>query len=188
MGFSRIKECLDLVIFCLSSISLQLPPPSPCLLSFCIFMCASSARARMSPKITLRYPHNQTTNDNIIAQAFQNRTQKKGVVATLTCKNPLIDPCGFCISPPLSPLFSRLSYIPPLHSSTPPCSASLRASVEIRSSLSEVLCHVAQGAWNSPRAVEQTQAQGLSIVAPQTNCLSNEPPSLSCPHTHVQRL
>lgn len=82
-----------------------------------------------------------------------------------------------------SPLFSQLSHIHP-----PPRSASLRASVEIRSSLSEVLCHVAQGAWNSPRAVEQTQAQGLSIVAPQTNCLSNEPPSLSCPHTHVQRL
>lgn len=30
----------------------------------------------MSPKITLRYPRNQTTNDNIIAQAFQNTTQK----------------------------------------------------------------------------------------------------------------
>lgn len=79
----------------------------------------------------------------------------------------------------LSPLFSLLG----CHISTPPHSASLRASVEIRSSLSEVLCHVAQGAWNSPRAVEQTQAQGLSIAAPQTNCLSNEPPSLSCPHT-----
>lgn len=78
----------------------------------------------------------------------------------------------------LSSLSARLSHIHPPHS------ASLRASVEIRSSLSEVLCHVAQGAWNSPRAVEQTQAQGLSIAAPQTNCLSNEPPSLSCPHTH----
>ena len=77
----------------------------------------------------------------------------------------------------LSSLSARLSHIHPPHS------ASLRASVEIRSSLSEVLCHVAQGAWNSPRAVEQTQAQGLSIAAPQTNCLSNEPPSLSCPHT-----
>lgn len=106
---------------------------------------------------------------------------KKCVVATLTCNNPLIDPCGFCISPPsLSSLLSaRLSHIHPPHS------ASLRASVEIRSSLSEVLCHVAQGAWNSPRAVEQTQAQGLSIAAPQTNCLSNEPPSLSCPHTNT---
>lgn len=103
---------------------------------------------------------------------------KKCVVATLTCNNPLIDPCGFCISPPL---FSLLG----CHISTPLHSASLRASVEIRSSLSEVLCHVAQGAWNSPRAVEQTQAQGLSIAAPQTNCLSNEPPSLSCPHTHT---
>lgn len=106
---------------------------------------------------------------------------KKCVVATLTCNNPLIDPCGFCISPPsLSSLLSaRLSHIHPPHS------VSLRAPVEIRSSLSEVLCHVAQGAWNSPRAVEQTQAQGLSIAAPQTNCLSNEPPSLSCPHTHT---
>lgn len=164
-------------------------PPSTSLSALFLhfYVCACSARARVSPKITLRYPHNQTTNDNIIAQAFQNRTQKKGVVATLTCNNPLIDPCGFCISPPLSPLFSQLSHTPP-HPPTPTCSASLPASVEIRSSLSEVLCHVAQGAWNSPRAVEQTQAQGLSIVAPQTNCLSNEPPSLSCPHTHVQRL
>lgn len=88
------------------------------------------------------------------------------------------------LSASLSPLFSLLG----CHISTPPPhphSASLRASVEIRSSLSEVLCHVAQGAWNSPRAVEQTQAQGLSIAAPQTNCLSNEPPSLSCPHTHT---
>ncbi len=84
------------------------------------------------------------------------------------------------LSASLSSLLSaRLSHIHPPHS------ASLRASVEIRSSLSEVLCHVAQGAWNSPRAVEQTQAQGLSIAAPQTNCLSNEPPSLSCPHTHT---
>lgn len=97
------------------------------------------------------------------------------------------------LSASLSPLFSPLG----CHISTPlqlthphhhhhPHSASLRASVEIRSSLSEVLCHVAQGAWNSPRAVEQTQAQGLSIAAPQTNCLSNEPPSLSRPHTHTR--
>lgn len=82
----------------------------------------------------------------------------------------------------LSSVCIAVTYVPPPH---PPHSASLRASVEIRSSLSEVLCHVAQGAWNSPRAVEQTQAQGLSIAAPQTNCLSNEPPSLSWPHTHT---
>lgn len=96
------------------------------------------------------------------------------------------------LSPSLPSLLSaRLSHIhPPPRTHQPfphhhPHSASLRASVEIRSSLSEVLCHVAQGAWNSPRAVEQTQAQGLSIAAPQTNCLSNEPPSLSRPHTHT---
>lgn len=76
MGFSRIKECLDLVIFFLSSISLQLSPTalSPLFLHF--YVCACSVRARVSPKITLRYPRNQTTNDNIIAQAFQNTTQK----------------------------------------------------------------------------------------------------------------
>lgn len=93
------------------------PPPSTSLSALFLhfYVCACCARARVSPKITLRYPHNQTTNDNIIAQAFQNRTQKTGVVATLTCNNPLIDPCGFCISPPLSPLFSRLSHIPPPH-------------------------------------------------------------------------
>lgn len=123
MGFSRIKECLDLVIFCLSSISLQPPPTSLSALFLHFYVCARSARARVSPKITLRYPHNQTTNDNIIAQAFQKRTQKKGVVATLTCNNPLIDPCGFCISPPLSPLSSRLSHIRPPPSPPPPLAA-----------------------------------------------------------------
>lgn len=108
MGFSRIKECLDLVIFCLSSISPQLSPTSLSPLFLHFYVCACSVRACASPKITLRYPRNQTTNDNIIAQAFQNMTQKKCVVATLTCNNPLIDPCGFCISPPLFPLFSLL--------------------------------------------------------------------------------
>lgn len=134
----------------------------------------------MSPKITLRYPRNQTTNDNIIAQAFQNTTQKV-CCSYINLQQPPNRPLWVLyLSASLSPLFSlaRLSHIHPPHS------ASLRASVEIRSSLSEVLCHVAQGAWNSPRAVEQTQAQGLSIAAPQTNCLSNEPPSLSWPHTH----
>lgn len=102
---------------------LHLPPAPPASLPALFlhfYVCACSVGARVSPKITLRYPHNQTTNDNIIAQAFQNGTQKKGVVATLTCNNPLIDPCGFCISPPLSPLFSQLSHIhhPPTH--TPP--------------------------------------------------------------------
>lgn len=98
---------------------------------------------------------------------------QKWVVAALTCNKPLIDPCGFCMSAPL--LCVPLSHFSPLPEQ--------RGSLEIRSSLSEVLCHVAQGAWNSPRAVEQTQAQGLSIAAPQTNCLSNEAPSLSWPHT-----
>lgn len=107
MGFSRIKECLDLVIFSLSSISLQLLPHLPCLLFLHFYVGACSARAGVSPKITLRYAHNQTTNDNIIAQAFQNTTQKC-VVATLTCNNPLIDPCGFCVSPPFSLSLSSL--------------------------------------------------------------------------------
>lgn len=49
-------------------------PLSPLFLHF--YVCACSVRARVSPKITLRYPRNQTTNDNIIAQAFQNTTQK----------------------------------------------------------------------------------------------------------------
>ena len=143
-------------------------------------MCVCSVRACVSPKITLRYPHNQTTNDNIIAQAFQNTTQKV-CCSYINLQQPPNRPLWVLYhSPSLSSLLSaRLSHIHPPHS------ASLRASVEIRSSLSEVLCHVAQGAWNSPRAVEQTQAQGLSIAAPQTNCLSNEPPSLSCPHTHT---
>lgn len=134
----------------------------------------------MSPKITPRYPRNQTANDNIIAQAFQNTTQKV-CCSYINLQQPPNRPLWVLYhSPSLSSLLSaRLSHIHPPHS------ASLRASVEIRSSLSEVLCHVAQGAWNSPRAVEQTQAQGLSIAAPQTNCLSNEPPSLSCPHTHT---
>lgn len=131
MGFSRIKECLDLVIFFLSSISLQLSPTSLSLLFLHFYVCACSVRAGMSPKITLRYPRNQTTNDNIIAQAFQNTTQKKCVVATLTCNNPLIDPCGFCISPPLSrsrsSLFSaRLSHIH--HPPIPPPPLTVRAS------------------------------------------------------------
>lgn len=39
-------------------------------------MCACSVSVCVSPKITLCYPRNQTTNDNIIAQGFQNTTQK----------------------------------------------------------------------------------------------------------------
>lgn len=39
-------------------------------------MCVHVVWEPASPKITLRYPRNQTTNDNIIAQAFQNTTQK----------------------------------------------------------------------------------------------------------------
>lgn len=195
MGFSRIKECLDLVIFFLSSISLQLSPTSLSPLFLHFYVCACSVRAGVSPKITLRYPRNQTTNDNIIAQAFQNTTHKKVCCSYINLQQPPNRPLWVLYLSASSPL-SLLSFsllgchisttLPTLLAPHPtPHSASLRASVEIRSSLSEVLCHVAQGAWNSPRAVEQTQAQRLSIAAPQTNCLSNEPPSLSCPHTHT---
>lgn len=104
---------------------LHLPPaPHPsthhhhhllvCSPSAFLYACVRSVRARVSPKITLRYPRNQTTNDNIIAQAFQNRTHtKKCVVATLTCNNPPNRPLWvFCLSAslPLSPLSSRLSH------------------------------------------------------------------------------
>lgn len=157
-------------------------PVSPLPLHF--YVCACTASACVSPKITLCYPRNQTTNDNITAQAFQNTTQKV-CCSYINLQQPPNRPLWVLyLSASLPLLFLLLG----CHISTPPTpphSASLRASVEIRSSLSEVLCHVAQGAWNSPRAVEQTQAQGLSIAAPQTNCLSNEPPSLSCPHTHT---
>lgn len=171
MGFSRIKECLDLVIFFLSSVSLQLCPTSvfPLLLHFYVCMQCLLRLPSSIPAIKQQ----MTTS---LLRPFKIRHQKC-VVAALTCNKPLIDPCGFCMSPPSS-LHKAVTY--------PPSSQSeRRASAEIRSSLSEVLCHVAQGAWNSPRAVEQTQAQGLSIAAPQTNCLSNEPPSLSWPHTHT---
>lgn len=154
-----------------SSVSLQLCPTS--VSSSAAFLCVCSVHV-VSPKITLRYPHNQTTNDNIIAYAFQNTTPKVGCSCINLQQAPnrplwllYVSPACVCVA---------VTHLPPPEQ---------RASLEIRSSLSEVLCHVAQGAWNSPRAVEQTQAQGLSIAAPQTNCLSNEAPSLSWPHTRV---
>lgn len=183
MGFSRIKECLDLVIFCLSSISLQLPLP-PRLLSFCIFMCVHVV---WEPTCLLRLPSAIPTIKQQMTTSLLRPFKighKKGCCSYINLQQPPNRPLWVLyLSASLSSLLSAVTHPPP--TPPPPRSASLRASVEIRSSLSEVLCHVAQGAWNSPRAVEQTQAQGLSIAAPQTNCLSNEPPSLSCPHTHT---
>lgn len=162
---------------------LCLPPP-PLFLHFYVRAC--SVRAGVSPKITLCNPRNQTTNDNIIAQAFSKCDTKKVCCSYINLQQPPNRPLWVLyLSPLLASLFCLLGCHISSNPPHPPHSASLRASVEIRSSLSEVLCHVAQGAWNSPRAVEQTQAQGLSIAAPQTNCLSNEPPSLSWPHTHT---
>lgn len=121
-----------------------------------------------------------------LLRPFKIRHTKKVCCSCINLQQPPNRPLWVLY---LSPLVSALFPLQGCHIlHPPPHSASLWASVEIRSSLSEVLCHVAQGAWNSPRAVEQTQAQGLSIAAPQTNCLSNEPPSLSCPHTHTLAL
>lgn len=159
-------------------------PPTSSLSAF-VCVCMLCVRVCVSPKITLCYPRQSNNKWQHHCSGLSKYDTKKVCCCYINLQQPPNRPLWVLYLSPFSLLSSPCKAVtehPPPH---PFHSASLEASVEIRSSLSEVLCHVAQGAWNSPRAVEQTQAQGLSIAAPQTNCLSNEPPSLSCPHTHT---
>lgn len=122
MGFPRIKECLDLVIFFLSSICLQpsFPPHHHLLVfslsAFFLCLCVSQDYPPQSLQSNNKWQHHRSG-------PFQNTTQKMCVVATLTCNNPPNRPLWVLYLLPLSfpptfpPLFSLLGlshFHPPL--------------------------------------------------------------------------
>lgn len=124
MGFSRIKECLDLVIFCLSSISLQPPPPPPCLLSFCIFMCVHVVR---EPVCLLRLPSAIPTIKQQMTTSLLRpfkKGHKKGCCSYINLQQPPNRPLWVLyLSASLSSLLSAVTYPPPPPSPPPPLAA-----------------------------------------------------------------